>query len=70
MFAQKNHELEDLQTVVVISDAQGQVVWNVMNIHQQESIIWNTDNMNPGVYFYTICDKNGVAQTGRVLVTK
>jgi len=49
----------------------GRSVWqSTANTNNADYIEWQTDNTQPGVYFYTVLDNNRIIQNGRVAIVK
>jgi hypothetical protein len=55
---------------VILTDATGRVVWQALPNNTSDSIVWNTADVKPGIYFYFIHDSNGLTQSGRIAVVK
>lgn len=56
---------------IIVTDMNGRSVWqSPANTNNADYIEWQTDNTQPGVYFYTVLDNNRIIQNGRVAIVK
>lgn len=57
------------KAILEVSGAKGQIVQSVQLSDRQGQIIWDTRNIDPGVYIYTL-KADGASKTGKVVITK
>jgi hypothetical protein len=57
------------KSTIVISDSKGQKIESIELMGNMGEVIWDTREIEPGVYFY-ILKNNNISKSGKVVITK
>ena len=57
----------ETEGVIIITDVTGKIIETIIVSENHGQRIWNTENINPGVYYYTL-KSNSLQRTGKLII--